>query len=48
MNNNMDHTISNENSTATIIFSQWPVDFDDEEFRAGYPFTPVPLEEGDG
>ena len=48
MNDNTRHIISNENDIPSIAFIQWPLDMDDDEFRAGYPFTPVPLEEVNG
>ncbi len=45
MNNNTDDIISNENDVPSFTFTEWPLDEDDEEFRAGYPFSPVPSEE---
>lgn len=48
MNNNTDHTTSNENDVPQITFIKWPLDMDDDEFRAGYPFSPVPSEEMNG
>lgn len=44
MNNSMNHTISNEKDVQQIVFTQWPMDMDDEEFRAGYPYTSTELE----
>lgn len=49
MDNNNDHNNSNENDKLEeIIFKEWPLDEDDEQFRAGYPFTPIPFEEMNG
>ncbi len=48
MNNNTGHIISTENDAPPVAFIKWPLDMDDDEFRAGYPFTPVPLEEVNG
>ena len=48
MNNNTSHIVSNENDTPTVTFTKWPLDMDDDEFRAGYPFTPDPLEKVNG
>lgn len=48
MNNTTDHINSNENEVPTFTFAQWPLDEDDSEFRAGYPFSPVPSEELNG
>ncbi|CAF1397136.1 unnamed protein product [Rotaria sordida] len=45
MNNNSDHISSNKNDIPTINFIQSPLDMDDDEFRAGYPFTSISLKE---
>jgi hypothetical protein len=39
MNNNTNNIIPNEDNVPAVTFTPWPVDTDDEEFRAGYPFT---------
>lgn len=41
MNNNTNNTIENESNVPTVNFIHWSLDIDmnDEEFRAGYPFT---------
>ena len=48
MNNNTNHITSNENDVPQVIFTKWPLDMDDNEFRAGYPFTSSQLEESNG
>ncbi len=48
MNNNTDDIISNESDVPSVVFIKWPLDMDDDEFRAGYPFTPAPSEEMNG
>jgi hypothetical protein len=50
MNNNTSNIISNESNVAAVTFIHWPLDMegDDDEFRAGYPFTSSPLETVNG
>jgi len=48
MSNNTDWTDAHDNDVPTVIFSQWPIDIDDDEFRAGYPFSPTSSDEEDG
>ena len=48
MNNFNSHCIKNENDSSSIKFLKWPLDMDDDEFRAGYPFTSIAEKEIDG
>ena len=48
MNNNTNHIISNEHDVHQVVFTKWPLDMDDDEFRAGYPFASCQLEESNG
>lgn len=44
----MDHIEENQDSAPVVIFKEWPIDYDDDEFRAGYPFDLDKLDEPDG
>lgn len=48
MDNNTSHIMPNENNVPQVVFTKWPLDMDDDEFRAGYPFTSTQLEELNG
>jgi hypothetical protein len=46
MNNNSGDSVSNKDNVPAVNFMKWPLDVDDDdddEFRAGYPFTPTSL-----
>jgi hypothetical protein len=42
MNNFNTDFIQSEKDAQRVKFIQWPLDDDDDEFRAGYPFTSIP------
>ncbi|CAF4287670.1 unnamed protein product [Adineta steineri] len=49
MNNSDSTFIKKENDLSSIKFFEWPIDADDDEqFRAGYPYTPDEEKEIDG
>ncbi len=48
MNNNTSNINSNESNVPEVTFIHWPLDMDDDEFRAGYPFTSSPSEAVNG
>ncbi|CAF3846668.1 unnamed protein product [Adineta steineri] len=49
MNNSDSAFIEKDNDLSTIKFLEWPIDADDDEqFRAGYPYTPDEEKEIDG
>ena len=48
MSNDTECTDAHDNDVPAVIFSKWPLDIDDDEFRAGYPFTPTSSDENDG